>query len=109
MKKATETQLVKACLELLRIRRIFAWRNNTGGVTASYKGKSRFVRFGAVGSSDILGLIPPSGRLLAVEAKVKPNKPTETQDAFLEAVERAGGLAVVAYSVADLAAALEAV
>ncbi len=28
--KTTEAQVLKACLELLRMRHVFAWRNNTG-------------------------------------------------------------------------------
>src|SRR5262245_33120475 len=99
-----ETVLVQACLELLALRRIPAWRANTG---AARMPSGRFVRFGTPGISDILGVLPPAGRLLAVECKRAGNKPTPEQQLFLDAVTAAGGLALVVRDVTELQAALE--
>lgn len=98
-----EGQMVKACLALLKLRGVMAWRNNSGALKAG----NRFVRFGAVGSADILGILG-GGRFLAVECKAGRNKPTAAQAAFLGAVAKAGGLAVVVRDVRELQAALDA-
>src|SRR5258708_6451254 len=64
IKAPSEAALVKAVLGYLRVvRRWPAWRNQTGALRVG----RRLVRFGEVGSADVLGLIPPGGRLLAVE------------------------------------------
>lgn len=106
--KSNETTIVKAILDYLRMVGVFCWRQNQGGVTAKYKDSpTRFVRFaGADGISDILGVLP-TGHALAVEVKKWPNKPSDKQDAFLERVAQNNGLAVVAWSVDDVIAALE--
>src|SRR4051812_31915703 len=60
--------LVSACLHLLALQGVRAWRNNTTGVYDPQR--KRFRTFtGRKGISDILGIIPPTGRLLAVECK----------------------------------------
>ena len=79
------------------MRHVFAWRNNTGG----FKKNGHFYRFGLVGSSDILGVLP-DGRFLAVECKRPGNRPTPAQDDFLKQVREKGGLALVVYEVQEL-------
>lgn len=106
--KATgnETALVKACLALLRLRGILAWRCNTG--CARYTdatGGKRLVRFGVPGMSDILCVLP-GGRFLAVECKVGRNQLTSDQAVFLARVNAAGGLGVCVRSVDELEAVL---
>jgi hypothetical protein len=90
MKPPRETDLIAATLQLLRARGVLCWRNNTG---AARIGK-RFLRFGAVGSPDILGCLK-DGRLLALEVKLPGRAPTVAQAAFLSAVNVQGGLAAV--------------
>lgn len=124
VKKATETDLVKVCLEWLKLRGVFAWRHNTTGVRRRDKAGREFWAFGGLaGVSDILGILPAhcdpldpdrnwprfcgAGRFLAVEAKIRPNKPTAAQQAFLTRVNAAGGLGVVVYDLDDLRRALE--
>jgi len=87
----SETALVKACLEYLRLIGCFVWRNNTGML---YNKAGRPVAFGKVGSSDILGMLP-GGRFLAVECKVGRGQVTKLQRAFLDEVRVMGGLAIV--------------
>lgn len=98
----SETALVKACLQLLALRGIPSWRNNSGALAVG----KRFVRFGHPGSSDILGILAPGGRLLAVECKTATGRLSPAQRAFLDNVTRAGGLALVVRDVAQLDRAL---
>jgi hypothetical protein len=108
VKAATETALVRACLDLLRLRGIPAWRQNQGRLRVERGGRTHFYQFaGAAGISDILGLIPPTGRLLAVECKRKGGRLRPAQRAFLENVRKAGGLALVITDVRALAEALD--
>jgi hypothetical protein len=70
--------------------------------------KARLVRYGTPGAADVLGVLPPAGRLLALECKRPGGKLTAAQAAFLGHVRAAGGLAVVVRDVRDLQRALEA-
>lgn len=97
-----ETPLVKAAIEFLRYKGYVCWRQNVAAVTATYKGKTRFIRFGVPGVSDIIGC-SPEGRFLAAEAKVGHNKTSPAQTAFLASVHEAGGIAVVFWNLDDLA------
>ncbi len=104
-----ERNLVKACLDLLRFRGVFAWRQNCGGVSMPVGAdrRERFVRFTSInGVSDIIGILP-NGRFLAVECKRAGNKPTPDQIEFMNAVRRRGGVALVVYDVANLADILD--
>lgn len=103
MKDGKETSLVRVCLQWLELRGVLAWRVNSGAMVVGDRKHRRFVRFNSIdGVSDILGCLP-GGRMLAVECKVKPNKLTRSQESFLAAVQKNGGVAVVAYSLDDLA------
>jgi len=64
-------------------------------------GKSRFIKLAAAGTADITGC-SRDGRFIAVEAKIKPNKPTPLQEAYLEEVRKRGGIAIVAYDLSDV-------
>ena len=106
--KRTETDIVRACLSWLVLRRIPAWRNNTGAIVQRYKNKSRLIRFGHRGMSDILGIMPPDGRFLAIECKTDRGKTTEYQEVFLREIRDAGGIAFVARGIDDLEEHLQA-
>jgi hypothetical protein len=110
MKAGTETGLVRAVLQYLALRRIPAWRSNSGAMRVrGAGGKERFIKFnGARGCADVLGLLPPTGRFLAIECKLGRNCPTADQQAFLDAISAAGGLALVIHNLDELAAALDA-
>jgi hypothetical protein len=88
------------------------WRNNTGTLMDKH---GRPVQFGLCkGSSDLIGLrsitIGPEhlGQRLAVfaavEVKSATGRPTAEQLAFIDVVQRMGGLAGVARSVREAAA-----
>lgn len=102
---APESSVLASCLALLKFRNIPAWRNNSGCA----KTETRFIRFGKVGSSDIIGILPATGRWLAVETK-RPKAPgqsggklTEPQRDFLEMIRDAGGVAVCVDDLVTLA------
>lgn len=83
-------------------------RNNVG-VLQDVRGN--YVTFGlAVGSSDMIGytMIDRRAIFTAVEVKLPGKKATAAQQAFLDAVATAGGIACVAYSIEDLKAAIRA-
>lgn len=106
-KSATpEGVVLRAILNTLRIRGVFAFRNNAG-VLPNPSGRP--VRFGKVGASDVLAILQPSGRFLAIEAKTPGREKTLTpaQHDFLTAIRDAGGVALVISDVADLWRALD--
>lgn len=92
-----ESAVLRACLALLEVRGIMAWRNNTGAL----KVDGRLVRFGHAGSSDILGILP-WGRFLAVEVKApsipalgkSPGRLSRAQSVFLLEVNRSRGVGI---------------
>lgn len=99
--RTPEGNIQKQILDYLKRLRIYAWRNNTRSI---FMGGHRY-QYGKKGSSDILGILP-GGRFLAIEVKVPGEKPTPEQLEFLDAINSAGGLGLVAYSLEDAIARL---
>lgn len=85
--------------------RLRFWRQNTGAAMV----KGRMVRFGTPGCADILGLIAPSGRFLAIECKTATGRQSEEQRSFERMITTFGGLYVLARSLQDVDQALAAV
>jgi hypothetical protein len=96
-KQKPETALVKSCLQYLHMKGVMAWRNNSGGIQ---KG-NHFIRFGQVGSADILGILP-GGQFLAVECKVGKNPLSEAQQDWLQRASEAGAKALVVRALEEL-------
>jgi hypothetical protein len=63
------------------------------------------MRFGKVGSSDVIGVLP-DGKFLAVEVKASRGRLSVEQAAFLEKIRGLGGMAIVVKSWHELDAAL---
>jgi hypothetical protein len=105
-----EADLQRTILDYLRMHRIFHWRNNTGAVAASYKGKARFFRFGAPGSPDIFAVTTQhSGcccQLFGIELKGPNGKQTARQREFEIGFTQAGGKYVLARRIEDVQEAL---
>ncbi len=105
----SEGKIVHECLEWLAKHRIFAWRNNTGCL----KINGRWIRYGHVGSSDIISVVPvvitaemvgqTLGVFTAIECKTATGRQRKEQKLFQCMVERAGGVYVLARSEQDLA------
>jgi hypothetical protein len=103
VRRETPEGLVKsAILDYLQIRGFFAWNNPTGAMEVR---PGQWMRFGKVGSADILGCLP-GGRFLAIECKAENGRLSGAQRDFLHEVERLGGLAIVARSFQEVDKAL---
>jgi hypothetical protein len=102
----SEAALLRQCLDLLRIRRVFAWRNHSVGIFDPVRKVFR-AHPGLRGVADILGVLP-NGRFLAIECKGARGRVSAEQQAFLANVVKAGGVALVIRDVRDLEQALDA-
>lgn len=110
IRKPTEGDIVRTCLQYLSLRSIPAWRQNTGGAyLAGRGGRQRFVRFGPPGMPDIQGVLPPAGRALFVECKTRTGKLRSAQEAFHARALAAGAVVLVVRSVGELADKLKEV
>jgi hypothetical protein len=65
------------------------------GVGISLDG-ARLIQFGKTGFADIMGLLGPDGRFLAIECKTGASTLSPEQRAFRSMIEDYGGLYVVA-------------
>jgi hypothetical protein len=98
-----ESRVKTAILRYLEKRGYFAWNNPTGAVQIR---PGKFMRFGKVGSSDILGCLP-DGRFLAVECKATTRgRLSPEQKQFLADVRGLGGLALCVRGLRELDQAL---
>jgi hypothetical protein len=83
---------------------VVLWRNSTG----LSRTDQRVVRYGlCVGSADLIGVLAPSGRFLAIEVKSPVGRASTEQKQFLELVRRCGGFGCVVRSVEEALAAIE--
>lgn len=82
---------------------VMYWRNNTGAYSPA---PGQFVKYGAVGSADILGVWAPSGRFLAIEVKTPTGKISAAQRQWGNEVIDRGGIYIVARSVSEVEVAL---
>lgn len=101
--KHNHSQLVKAGVILLHAHGCMAWKNNTGAYQPS--GTRRWIRFGATGSPDILG-IAPNGRAICAEAKLPPDSPSPAQQSFLDDARQHNAFVVTFYNLEELEKAL---
>ena len=111
------------CLPWLRI-----WRNNTGllwsgqeviKVTKAQAIKlnpgdivlkqAYPVRFGLTGSADLLGIMAPDGRFIALEVKQTKGKQSKEQKCFEDMITAMGGVYIVAHSPEEALEKLNAV
>lgn len=85
------------------------WRNNVGvGTFWMPSGKTQRVQYGlCVGSSDLIGILKPTGRFVAFEIKTDTGRATKEQQTFLAHVRSMGGFAAVVRSPEEALAALE--
>lgn len=87
--------------------RLRIWRQNTGQAWVPLGHGWRPVRMGLPGVADIIGIMAPHGRWLAIETKASGGRQRSSQKAFQAMVERMGGLYVLARDVETVDAALE--
>ncbi len=96
----SETALVKAILLHIGSRPdVRVYRNNTGCLIDD---RGRPVKFGLIGSADIIGLIAPHGRFLAIECKTQSGKQSDQQRKYQQMIESMGGIYILARKVEDV-------
>lgn len=100
-KSKEESLLVKACIEYLMFKGYIAIRNNSGLIVLKDGNKSRAVKMGIAGASDIIAC-SPEGKFIAIECKSSKGKLTEKQKNFLKEVSLKGGEALVVKSIDEL-------
>lgn len=101
-------QLNRSIIEYLTLRGCKAWRNNTGAVRPQRSnGSYGFIRFGEVGSGDVLFIMPPFGRFGSIETKTQNDRLRKTQEDWMETVNNLGGIAFVARSLDDVLERME--
>lgn len=87
-------EIMKAATPYARL-----FRNNTGRLPL---GDGKWLNYGlCVGSSDLIGW-SENGHFVAVEVKGPKGKLTKEQSNFIDEVNKAGGIGIVAYSVEDV-------
>jgi hypothetical protein len=98
----SETELQSAILAALKQdgAGLFA-RNNVGGRRG---GRRRYGQ--GTGSADIVGLVAPHGRYVALEVKAAKGEQSDDQRAWQAEVERRGGYYAVVRSVQEARAAV---
>ena len=94
----SEKEILKSILEYLGIMKIFVWRNNSGALRTESGG---FVRFGATGAPDIVGLLP-GGQFFGIEVKRHGGKQTDAQRSFEEAIKKQGGVYILVFSLDEV-------
>jgi len=105
--RQTEAEIQHGILLALGARpNLRVWRANTGVAKDPLSG--RLVRFGTPGQADVLGVLAPGGRLLAIECKSTTGRLTDDQAAWGRMVQAMGGVYVVARSVQDAVRAVDA-
>lgn len=83
------------------------WRNNTGALPDV---TGRLVKYGlAPGSADLIGILAPRGRFIALEVKTerRGSEPTEEQISWGDVVSSMGGIYAVVRSAAEAREVLE--
>ena len=106
--KVTESDIQKSIRKWLDMRGIFNWPTHAGQIIPVSNG-----------IADIIGLLPGSGRGLAIEVKLPGWKPPvegtkryrhyAQQRDFLESVRKSGGVAFFASSIDEVESQLEVV
>lgn len=101
-----ETGLQAAIVAALELERdLVIWRNATG----VYRGYGGRVRAGLPkGSADLVGILAPRGRFVALEVKRPGEEPEPHQIEWLDDVRARGGFACVVHSMAEARDAITA-
>ena len=82
------------------------WRNNVG--VAPPTPRTRPVRYGlCTGSADLIGILAPTGRFVALEVKTATGRPSPEQIMFLALIRARGGFACVVRSIDEARDAID--
>lgn len=97
MKKLTETETNRQYVAFLEANGCFVWRNNTGCM----KSGGRFVKFGKLGSGDVIGMTS-TGRFISIENKSNGEPVSNSQAEFANWTRAKGGIALFVTGLDDL-------
>lgn len=101
----TEAEIqAEILLAIGRIPGAIFWRNNSGSLPTR---NGRVVRFGLVGSPDIIGCV--RGRFVGIEVKAVSRRQSDQQRNFQAAFEKSGGTYVLAHSAEDALSAIRSI
>jgi len=95
--KQKESDLIKSCLDYLALKKIFAYRQNSGAFKTDRGG---YYKFGISGAPDIIAVV--DGIYVGIEAKIGKNKLSASQFEFGEKLVKAGGRYLVVRDLEDL-------
>lgn len=96
-----ESDIQRTIIDYLNVKKIFHFRNNSGALPTLHGG---FIRFGAVGSPDIIAVV--KGTFVGIEVKNKTGKQSPAQKDFQERLEAAGGRYILAKQLEDVSSVL---
>lgn len=110
-----EKDIVRQCLDWLQWKRISCWRQNQGMIPNGRGGVRSFN--GRKGIADISGIFPQTviladgtshtfGNRLEIEVKMPKKHASEDQQAFLDMINKQGGIAILVHSLEELQAQL---
>jgi hypothetical protein len=91
--KISEHDVQVQILDFLRYNHFKFWRNNVGAI----KYDMRFVRYGEVGSPDIMAI--KNGKFYAIEVKSPTGKLSEAQELWLAEANQHGAIVIIAHSI----------
>jgi hypothetical protein len=99
-RRRLETTLAYDVLSYLgRYPGVTVWRNNTGALRDV---NGRVVKFGCPGSADIFAVVEPHGRFFGIETKSPSGVQSPIQRNWSKAIERRGGVYILARSIEDV-------
>lgn len=81
---------------------VMLFRINVGKFRPLHGDQNRVIQSAPNGMPDLLGVVGPNGRALAIEVKSAKGRQREEQKAFQSAWEKRGGLYILARSVDDV-------
>jgi hypothetical protein len=99
-----ESYVQRQILDYLALKGIFHYRNNSGAMPVGEGPGRRFIRFGTLGSPDIVCVI--NGHFVGIEVKAPKGKWRDSQVEFQKNLEPAGGRYILAYSLDDVMSTL---
>lgn len=103
MKNVLESQIQKAIVDYLKLKKYIVFKHRNVGIYK--KSTDRYIPLsaGEIGISDVIAC-SPDGRFCAIEVKRPGGKPSAEQLDFLARVKAYGGVSILAYSLDDVMA-----
>lgn len=100
--KVFERDVVRSCINLLKMYGVMGWRCNNAGIRVG-EGNTRYAFHGMKGIPDIIAILPPTGHFLGIECKAPGGKQSDNQLEFEANCVKAGGTYLLVDDVQKLA------